>query len=585
MQFNLSFRFHPLPNPPRKGEGVVRRTGRERAARTERHLPPCGGGWEGGASLIRALALFLALFFAALAPAQAQTPDFPALVDALAAGSFSDREAAITALAATRDERVPAILSSLAEGDLFAVKATGKVVLASKSGSGFALSDPATGEALGEAAKAEVEKIKVNNGLRARIRTTIGTMTLLSPDRSTRLSAAQSVMKNGDPAMLELLDEALAAEADAQIKSTMQAARAVILLKTDAPFADKQAAIDTIAARGNRDAQTMLVAALGTAPDELKPVIQNGIDTIGRNLAIWDVGQNVWYGLSLGSVLLLAAIGLAITFGVMGVINMAHGEMVMIGAYTTFVVQEVIRQQFPGLFDWSLAIAIPAAFVITALIGIGIERGIIRWLYGRPLETLLATWGLSLIIQQAVRTIFGPTNRMVGNPSWMSGSFNIGEIVITWSRLWIVLFAALVFIILLLVLKRTALGLQMRAVTQNRRMASAMGIRTPFVDAMTFGLGSGIAGMAGVALSQIDNVSPNLGQGYIIDSFMVVVFGGVGNLWGTLVGALTLGIANKFLEPYAGAVLAKIFILVLIILFIQRRPRGLFALKGRAVES
>ena len=421
--------------------------------------------------------------------------------------------------------------------------------------------------------------------MRARIRTTIGTMTLLSPDRSTRLSAAQSVMKNGDPAMLELLDEALAAEADAQIKSTMQAARAVILLKTDAPFADKQAAIDTIAARGNRDAQTMLVAALGTAPDELKPVIQNGIDTIGRNLAIWDVGQNVWYGLSLGSVLLLAAIGLAITFGVMGVINMAHGEMVMIGAYTTFVVQEVIRQQFPGLFDWSLAIAIPAAFVITALIGIGIERGIIRWLYGRPLETLLATWGLSLIIQQAVRTIFGPTNRMVGNPSWMSGSFNIGEIVITWSRLWIVLFAALVFIILLLVLKRTALGLQMRAVTQNRRMASAMGIRTPFVDAMTFGLGSGIAGMAGVALSQIDNVSPNLGQGYIIDSFMVVVFGGVGNLWGTLVGALTLGIANKFLEPYAGAVLAKISILVLIILFIQRRPRGLFALKGRAVES
>ena len=421
--------------------------------------------------------------------------------------------------------------------------------------------------------------------MRARIRTTIGTMTLLSPDRSTRLSAAQSVMKNGDPAMLELLDEALAAETDAQIKSTMQAARAVILLKTDAPFADKQAAIDTIAARGNRDAQTMLVAALGTAPDELKPVIQNGIDTIGRNLAIWDVGQNVWYGLSLGSVLLLAAIGLAITFGVMGVINMAHGEMVMIGAYTTFVVQEVIRQQFPGLFDWSLAIAIPAAFVITALIGIGIERGIIRWLYGRPLETLLATWGLSLIIQQAVRTIFGPTNRMVGNPSWMSGSFNIGEIVITWSRLWIVLFAALVFIILLLVLKRTALGLQMRAVTQNRRMASAMGIRTPFVDAMTFGLGSGIAGMAGVALSQIDNVSPNLGQGYIIDSFMVVVFGGVGNLWGTLVGALTLGIANKFLEPYAGAVLAKISILVLIILFIQRRPRGLFALKGRAVES
>jgi len=248
-------------------------------------------------------------------------------------------------------------------------------------------------------------------------------------------------------------------------------------------------------------------------------------------------------------------------------------------------VQEVIRQNAPGLFDYSLAIALPLAFLITALVGIAIERGVIRWLYGRPLETLLATWGLSLIIQQAVRTIFGATNREVGNPSWMSGAFELGGLTITWNRFWIVLFAIAVFLALLAVLNKTPLGLQMRAVTQNRRMASAMGIRTPFVDAMTFGLGSGIAGLAGVALSQIDNVSPNLGQNYIIDSFMVVVFGGVGNLWGTLVGALTLGIANKFLEPYAGAVVAKITILVLIILFIQRRPRGLFALKGRAVEQ
>jgi urea transport system permease protein len=531
------------------------------------------------------VALLLAIVLASLVPAQAQTHDFSVLVDALAPGSFSDREAAIGALAATGEERVPAILAALGEGDLYARKTDGKVVIAAKSGAGFKITDAATGEDAGEAAKAELEKVKVNNGLRRAIRTAIGKMTLLSPDRRTRLSAAQSVMKNGDPAMLELLDEAIAAETDPLIRATMDAARAVIMLRTDATLAEKRAAIATIAARGNRDAQTVLTAALTSSPEELKPAIQNGIETISRNLALWDVGQNVWYGLSLGSVLLLAAIGLAITFGVMGVINMAHGEMVMIGAYTTFVVQEVIRQNFPGLFDWSLAIAIPSAFVITALVGIGIERGIIRWLYGRPLETLLATWGLSLIIQQSIRTMFGPTNRMVGNPSWMSGSFNVGEIVITWSRMWIVLFAGVVFVILLLVLKRTALGLQMRAVTQNRRMASAMGIRTPFVDAMTFGLGSGIAGMAGVALSQIDNVSPNLGQGYIIDSFMVVVFGGVGNLWGTLVGALTLGIANKFLEPYAGAVLAKILILVLIILFIQRRPRGLFALKGRAVET
>jgi urea transport system permease protein len=269
----------------------------------------------------------------------------------------------------------------------------------------------------------------------------------------------------------------------------------------------------------------------------------------------------------------------------MGVINMAHGEIVMLGAYTTFAVQEVIRNNFPGLFDYSLAIAIPLAFMVTGLVGIAIERGIIRFLYGRPLETLLATWGLSLILQQTVRTIFGANNREVGNPSWMSGSFDLGGLSLTWSRLWIVVFALVVFAVLLMVLHRTVLGLQMRAVTQNRRMASAVGIRTPWVDALTFGLGSGIAGIAGVALSQIDNVSPNLGQSYIIDSFMVVVFGGVGNLWGTLVGAMTLGVVNKFLEPYAGAVLGKILVLVFIILFIQRRPRGLFALRGRAVET
>jgi urea transport system permease protein len=257
----------------------------------------------------------------------------------------------------------------------------------------------------------------------------------------------------------------------------------------------------------------------------------------------------------------------------------------MLGAYTTFVVQNIIRTSFPGLFDWSLAIALPLAFIVAGGVGLLIERGIIRFLYGRPLETLLATWGVSLILQQAVRSIFGPTNREVGNPSWMSGAFSLGELSVTWNRLWILAFSLAVFFLLLFVMKRTPSGLQMRAVTANRRMASSMGIKTPWVDALTFALGSGIAGIAGVALSQIDNVSPNLGQGYIIDSFMVVVFGGVGNLWGTLVGAFSLGVLNKFLEPYAGAVLGKILVLVLIILFIQKRPRGLFALKGRAVEA
>ncbi len=264
---------------------------------------------------------------------------------------------------------------------------------------------------------------------------------------------------------------------------------------------------------------------------------------------------------------------------------MAHGEMVMIGAYCTYVVQQLLRAQAPGLMNWSLLFAVPIAFVVTGFIGILIERSIIRFLYGRPLETLLATFGLSLILQQAVRTAFGANNRDVIAPAFMSGSFDFFGLSITSGRMWIIAFAIVVFFVLQLVLRATPFGLRMRAVTQNRRMASAMGIDTNRIDALAFGLGSGIAGMAGVALSQIDNVSPNLGQSYIIDSFLVVVFGGVGNLWGTLVAALSLGVANKLLEPFVGAVLGKIALLVFIILFIQKRPRGLFALKGRAVEA
>jgi urea transport system permease protein len=259
--------------------------------------------------------------------------------------------------------------------------------------------------------------------------------------------------------------------------------------------------------------------------------------------------------------------------------------MVMLGAYTTFVVQQVLQAYAPNLMGWSLAIAVPLAFAVSGLAGAVIERGMIRFLYGRPLETLLATFGLSLVLQQAVRTLFGANNREVITPQWMSGATALGGLQFTYNRLTIIIFAVAVFLALLATLRFTRLGLEMRAVTQNRRMAAAMGIATPWVDAATFGLGSGVAGVAGVALSQIDNVSPNLGQGYIIDSFMVVVFGGVGNLWGTAVGALALGVVNKFLEPIAGAVLGKIAVLVLLILFIQRRPRGLFPLKGRAVEA
>ena len=514
---------------------------------------------------------------ASVARAQSVAEIVPGMHDA----SLGELRDAVAALVASGEPEALPILEALGAGNLYEAETGGIVIQTGRN----AYADALTGEEITPEAAGELDIIRINNSLRRDIAAAIGSMTLMSENPATRRAAASQMLSSPDEANLELLDTAIAAEENPGIRAVMEQARAASLLETELEDAQFEEAVATIAARGDRTALSILNSARNGADEARLATLDDGIAAINQNLALWSVGQNVWYGVSLGSVLLLAAIGLAITFGVMGVINMAHGEMVMIGAYVTFIVQEIIRTTNPALFDYSLAIAIPLAFLVTGLIGIAIERGIIRWLYGRPLETLLATWGLSLIIQQGVRTLFGATNREVGNPSWMSGAFELGGLAITWNRLWIVVFAIVVFGLLLLVLNKTPLGLQMRAVTQNRRMASSMGIRTPWVDAMTFGLGSGVAGLAGVALSQIDNVSPNLGQNYIIDSFMVVVFGGVGNLWGTLVGALTLGIANKFLEPYAGAVLAKILILVLIILFIQRRPRGLFALKGRAVEA
>ncbi len=501
------------------------------------------------------------------------------------AKNFPEIEKIVKDLASMGDPMVNPALTALADGDLQIRKSDSAIFITQENGAGFLLLDPVTGKAAGVATKDELQKIKVNNGLRRIIRDSLGNLTLQSPDAATRRAAAETIFNNSDASQLAALDAAIARETDKSVKAQMDLARASAILNSDHADDEKIQAIKLIRERGGRDALSFLTAIAAKSTGLVKDQALAAVSSITSNLAVWETAQNVWYGLSLGSVLLLAAIGLAITFGVMGVINMAHGEMVMLGAYTTFVVQEIIRTSYPGLFDWSLLIALPLAFLVSAFVGVIIERGIIRHLYGRPLETLLATWGVSLILQQGVRSIFGPTNQEVGNPSWMSGAFQLGELEITWNRLWIIVFSMAVFFVLLFAFNKTPMGLQMRAVTQNRRMASAMGIRTPFVDSMTFALGSGIAGIAGVALSQIDNVSPNLGQSYIIDSFMVVVFGGVGNLWGTLVGALSLGILNKFLEPFAGAVLGKIIVLVLIILFIQKRPRGLFALKGRAVEA
>jgi urea transport system permease protein len=526
--------------------------------------------------LLAALMTAIACLLAAGAAAAAT---FEEAVASFADNSFATTVAAVEALGAGGDPRAEAVLEALRDGKL-KIAGDGKaVVIVTDTGA----TDAMTGAAV--TLPAELTAVRLNNRVRGAINAALGALTLLAPDPNRRRAAAEAVFKSRDAAALPTLEEALAKETDPAVKRVLTQARAALVIASGAPAADTIAAIDVAKDRGDQAALALLSLVPADAPPDVRAAADGAISDIEQKLALWGVAQNAWYGLSLGSVLLLAAIGLAITFGVMGVINMAHGEMVMLGAYTTFVVQEIIRTSAPWLFDWSLAIALPLAFLVAGAVGIAIERGIIRFLYGRPLETLLATWGVSLILKQAVRNIFGPNNREVGNPTWMSGAFDVGGLTITYNRMWIIVFAAGVFVVLLAVLRLTRFGLQMRAVTQNRAMASAMGIRTPRIDALTFGLGSGIAGIAGVALSQIDNVSPNLGQGYIIDSFMVVVFGGVGNLWGTLVGALSLGIANKFLEPYAGAVLGKIAILVFIILFVQRRPRGLFALKGRAVEA
>jgi urea transport system permease protein len=529
---------------------------------------------------IIALVFALGLLLVGALGANAQSAQsYEAALAGFTKDSFNDTDSAISAVAASGNPLALDVIQALQDGRL--LFSGDKVFIKDKAG---ATLDAATGKPV--TAPADAANVRLNNRLRRSVEAALGGLTLISNDAARRYEAAQAVFKSRDANAFATLNAALAKETDARVKRALTEARAaVILYQASAAENDKIAAIGIIKERADQDARGLLAGLPSGQGAAVQKAAADAITSIDNRLALWNMVQNAWYGLSLGSVLLLAAIGLAITFGVMGVINMAHGEMVMLGAYVTFMVQEIIRARNPALFDYSLLIAVPLAFLFAGSVGILIERSVIRFLYGRPLETLLATWGISLILQQAVRTIFGPTNKEVGNPSWMSGAFELGGITVTYNRMWIIVFTLAVFVALLGLLRFTRLGLEMRAVTQNRSMAASMGIRTARIDALTFGLGSGIAGIAGVALSQIDNVSPNLGQGYIIDSFLVVVFGGVGNLWGTLVAALTLGVANKFLEPFAGAVLGKIAILVFIILFIQKRPRGLFALKGRAVEA
>ncbi len=496
--------------------------------------------WQKGAALVAALFL----------SASASALDRAAL-DKLANGDNDEKIEAISRLGVEGDPKAADVLAKFAEGE---VEIDGK--------------------------KTEVV---VNNRLRGAVRDALATLRLLSADRAERFAAAKALAAGADASMLPLVKKALDKEADPDIKSLLQLVAAGAQMKSG-DRAERIAAIRTLGESTSPNSRTLLAAAARDTDEDIRIEAQKSLREVEGRLAWGERAGLLFAGVSLGSILLLAALGLAITYGLMGVINMAHGELIMIGAYTTYVVQNLFRKT--AFFDWYLLAAIPLAFMVSAAVGMILERVVIRWLYGRPLETLLATWGISLMLIQLVRTIFGAQNVQVENPAFMSGGLQVlSNVVLPWSRIMIIVFALLVLFLVYFLLVKTRLGLFVRGVTQNRSMASCVGVPTARVDTWAFGLGSGIAGLAGCALSQLGNVGPDLGQGYIVDSFMVVVFGGVGQLAGTVYAALILGFANKLLEDWSGAVLAKIAVLVFIIFFIQKRPQGLFAVKGRAVDA
>ncbi len=533
----------------------------------------------------------------------AQRTNAEALLEQLTHTKLSKAAALLEQLEQSGDVRVRAVFQTMLDGALY-YQRDNRQLLAVRKGEDKSLnaSDVFSGDSLGVVAKKSVKKIRVNNRLRVYLRGALSRLALNADSADDRNIAVMSMLDKlsaDNVAALQALD---ARETNREVKASIALALAMNTLATSSDRNQRLAAIEVMGGRLEAPVKNQLQALVDSAVVDNSAadssvadssVLDNSLDTqviaaaqkalqsIEGKVTAYGYVEQLFFGLSLGSVLLLAAIGLAITFGVMGVINMAHGEMIMIGAYATFVVQQLM----PNFIEYSIWVAIPVAFLTAGLVGALIERCVIRYLHGRPLETLLATFGISLILQQAVRTIFSPLNQTVITPEWMSGSLEINAVLsVTYSRIYIFIFALMVFAALQLVMKKTSLGLQVRAVSQNRSMAKSMGIHTDRVDALTFGLGSGIAGIAGVALSQITNVGPNLGQAYIIDSFMVVVFGGVGNLLGTLFAGFSLGIANKFLEPATGAVLANIIVLIFIILFMQKRPKGLFPQKGRAAE-
>jgi urea transport system permease protein len=530
-----------------------------------------------------ALALLLCSLLASVGLEAAPLDD---AVRQLAAPRIGDVEAAIQRIGASGDPRGLRVLEALEARELY-VDGSARVLIRTEGGYVDALSgQPVTPTG------APQQRV-VNNVLRRALAPALGQLQLLSEDAKARATAALSIAENPTPSAAPLIAKALASERNPVIRRSLELAQA----KLDLSASDPEKRLAAIA-RVRETADPALTALLQsflardakgryTEPDErVRRAADSALQSIRTRLIFVGWIANAFQGLSLGSVLLLAALGLAITFGLMRVINMAHGEMLMIGAYSTFVVQNAFARHAPAYLDWYLPAALPVAFVVAAAVGALLERSVVRFLYGRPLETLLATWGISLMLIQSVRLLFGAQNVTVANPAWLSGGWELApSVVLPYSRIAIILFVVVVVVFVWLLLARTPLGLQMRAVTQNREMARGLGIPTQRVDTLTFAFGSGVAGLGGVALSQVGNVGPELGQQYIVDSFMVVVLGGVGKLIGTIASALGLGVINKFLEPVAGAVLGKIIILGFLILFIQKRPQGIFALKGRAVEA
>lgn len=509
-----------------------------------------------------------------LAQAAPEPDPRQALLEALDTRSFVEKGQAIQRIIDSEQPQARLWLSALLEGHLQRLHDGRFVVIESTSGRDALIMDALSQEALGRVTRRDLNRISINNTLRNQLRSALALMDLDADDISLRRAAAERLIGEVDVHLAQRLPDVLITETDSRVGQRLALALAIYQVEQG-----DIRAVDGLADSLHSRARVALNRAQQSEDALLAEAARQALLGIEQKLKLNRIAETLYFGVSMGSVLLLAAIGLAITFGVMGVINMAHGELIMLGAYTTWAMQQLLPDQ-PGL---ALLLSIPAGFMVAGLTGIAIERGVIQFLKGRPLETLLATFGVSLILQQLVRTVISPLNRTVVTPEWMSGSIMVNDALsLTLNRLYIMAFALLVFAALIYILRRTRLGLEVRAVTQNRNMARSMGIRATRVDMLTFGLGSGVAGLAGVALSQLTNVGPNLGQAYIIDSFMVVVFGGVGNLWGTLIAGLSLGVINQLLEPWAGAVLAKILVLIFIILFIQKRPRGLFPQKGRA---